>query len=163
MAALRPRPIDASRPPWAVLQRLGQRIHAAWPAVKITIRGARGFGSGKLRRGCVSPGLGSGLGLARNPVVERAAWDGLERARRHLRRTGPPQRLFGSCADAAARWDRPRRGLVKAEPTTPKSNPRIVVANVPGDPPELDEAGYGQRGEMENRLKEPQGGCGPTG
>ena len=53
-------------------------------------------------------------------------------------------------------WDRPRKVIVKAEHTAKGANPRFVVTNVPGDPQELYEDVYCQRGEMENRIKEQQ-------
>ncbi len=46
--------------------------------------------------------------------------------------------------------------IVKAEHTAQGANPRFVVVNVPGDPQELYEEVYCQRGEMENRIKEQQ-------
>jgi hypothetical protein len=53
------------------------------------------------------------LGLARNPALQRAATDWTDRAERQFGRTGEAQRLFGSFAYAAGRWDRPRRVIVK--------------------------------------------------
>jgi hypothetical protein len=96
------------------------------------------------------------LGLAKNPALQRQARDRIERAERQWRRTGQPQRLFGSSAYAAGTWDRPRRVIVKAEHTARGPNPRFVAANVPGDPRELYEDVYCQRGEAENRIKEQQ-------
>ena len=46
--------------------------------------------------------------------------------------------------------------IVKAEHTAKGANPRFVVTNVPGDPQELYEDVYCQRGDMENRIKEQQ-------
>ena len=46
--------------------------------------------------------------------------------------------------------------IVKAEHTAQGPNPRFIVVNVPGDPQELYEDVYCQRGEMENRIKEQQ-------
>ena len=46
--------------------------------------------------------------------------------------------------------------IVKGEHTAQGPNPRFVVVNVPGDPRELYEEVYCQRGEMENRIKEQQ-------
>ena len=46
--------------------------------------------------------------------------------------------------------------IVKAEHTAQGANPRFVVTNVPGDPQELYDEVYCQRGEMENRIKEQQ-------
>ena len=46
--------------------------------------------------------------------------------------------------------------IVKAEHTAQGPNPRFVVTDVTGDPQELYDAVYCQRGEMENRIKEQQ-------
>jgi Transposase DDE domain group 1 len=156
VAYLRPSNIDASKHARAVLKLLVRRLRAAWPEVKITIRADSGFCRWRLMRWCDSQGIGYILGLAKNPVLERAARDEIERAERQFRRTGQPQRVFGSFSYAAKSWDRRRRVIVKAEHTAQGKNPRFVVANVPGDPQELYEDVYCQRGEAENRIKEQQ-------
>jgi hypothetical protein len=158
VAYLRPSDIDASWHARAVLKLLVRRLRAAWPEVRITIRGDSGFCRWRLMRWCDSNGVGYVLGLARNPALERAAGFWIEAAARLYRLTGQPQRIFGSFAYAAATWDRPRRVIVKAEHNARGANPRFVVANVPGDPRELYEDVYCQRGEMENRIKEQQSG-----
>jgi len=135
---------------------LVRRLRAAWPNVKITIRADSGFCRWRLMRWCDSHGIGYILGLAKNAVLERLARDATERAERQFRRTGPPRRVFGSFSSAAGSWDRRRRVIVKAEHTAQGANPRFVVANVPGDPQELYEDVYCQRGEAENRIKEQQ-------
>jgi hypothetical protein len=155
-AYLRPSDIDASKHARAVLKLLVRRLRAAWPEVKITIRADSGFCRWRLMRWCDSHGIGYVLGLAKNAVLQRAALDEIERAQRQFRTTGQPQRIFGSFAYAAASWDRRRRVIVKAEHTAQGANPRFVVANVPGDPQELYEDVYCQRGEAENRIKEQQ-------
>jgi hypothetical protein len=73
---------------------------------------------------------------------------------RQFRRTAQPRRAFGSFSYAAGTWDRRRRVIIKAEHTARGPNPRFVVANVAGDPQELYEDVYCQRGEMENRIEE---------
>jgi Transposase DDE domain group 1 len=156
VAYLRPSNIDACTHTRAVLNLLVQRLRMAWPRVKLTIRADSGFCRWRLMRWCDSHGIGYVLGLAKNPVLERAARDEIERAERQFRLTGLPQRVFGSFAYAAKSWDRRRRVIVKAERTTEGKNPRFVVANVPGDPQELYEDVYCQRGEAENRIKEQQ-------
>jgi hypothetical protein len=155
-AYLRPSNIDAAKHSRAVLKLLVQKLRAAWPAVKITIRGDSGFCRWRLMRWCDSHGIGYVLGLAKNTVLERAARDEIDHAERQFRRTGQPQRIFGSFSYAAGSWDRRRRVIVKAEHTAQGANPRFVVVNVPGDPQELYEDVYCQRGEMENRIKEQQ-------
>lgn len=155
-AYLRPSNIDASKHSRAILKLLVRRLRAAWPGVKITIRADSGFCRWRLMRWCDRNGIGYVLGLAKNTALERAARDEVERAAWQFRRTGHPQRVFGSFAYAAGSWDRRRRVIVKAEHTARGPNPRFVVTNVPGDPQELYEEVYCQRGEAENRIKEQQ-------
>ncbi len=156
VAYLRPANIDAAKHARAVLKLLVRRLRAAWPEVRITIRADSGFCRWRLMRWCDSHGIGYVLGLAKNAALLRAARDEIERAERQFGRTGQPQRIFGSFSYAAGTWDRPRRVIVKAEHTERGPNPRFVVANVPGDPQELYEDVYCQRGEAENRIKEQQ-------
>jgi hypothetical protein len=155
-AYLRPSNIDAAKHARAVLKLLVDKLRAAWPEVKITIRADSGFCRWRLMRWCDSHDIGYVLGLAQNPALHRAARDEIARAQRQFQQTGQPQRLFGSFSYAASTWDRTRRVIVKAEHTAQGANPRFVVANVPGDPQELYEDVYCQRGEMENRIKEQQ-------
>jgi hypothetical protein len=135
---------------------LVRRLRQAWPDVKITIRADSGFCRWRLMRWCDSHGIGYVLGLARNTVLERLAADEIARAQRQFAKTGQPQRIFGSFSYAASTWDRSRRVIVKAEHNAQGPNPRFIVANVPGDPRELYEQVYCQRGDMENRIKEQQ-------
>jgi Transposase DDE domain group 1 len=155
-AYLRPSDIDAAKHTRAVLKLLVRRLRAVWPEVKITIRGDSGFCRWRLMRWCDSNGIGYVLGLAKNPVLQREARDWIERAERQFVSTGQPQRIFGSLSYAAKSWDRTRRVIAKAEHNAQGANPRFVVTNVPGDPQELYEDVYCQRGEMENRIKEQQ-------
>jgi Transposase DDE domain group 1 len=153
-ADLRPGKIDACKHARALLKLLVRRLRQAWPGVKITIRADSGFCRGRLMRWCDSHGVGYVPGLARNVVLERQAADAIAEAARRFRRTGQPRRVFASFAYAAATWDRPRRIIVKAEHNAQGSNPRSLVVDVPGDPRELYEDVYCQRGDMENRIKE---------
>jgi len=152
-AYLRPSDIDAAEHSRAVLKLLVGRLRAAWPAVKITVRGDGGFCRWRLMRWCDPHGIGDVLGLARNRAPERAAVDWTTRAHRQFEGTGRPQRHVGSFAYAAGSWDRPPRVVVKAEHTARGPNPRFVVTNVPGDPQAPYDEVYCQRGEMENRIK----------
>ena len=156
VAYLRPSNIDGAKHARAVLKLLVDKLRAAWPGVKVTFRGDSGFCRWRLMRWCDSHGIGYVLGLAKNPALERAARDEVARAERQFRQTGQPQRVFGSFSYAASSWDRSRRVTVKAEHTAQGANPRFIVTNVPGDPQELYEDVYCQRGEMENRIKQQQ-------
>jgi hypothetical protein len=155
-AYLRPSKIDAAKHSRALLKLLVQRLRQAWPNVKITIRADSGFCRWRLMRWCDSNGIGYVLGLARNKVLERLATDWIEWAERDFKKTGQPQRFFGTFAYEAGSWDRLRRVIVKAERTPQGPNPRFIVVNVPGNPQELYEDFYCQRGDMENRIKEQQ-------
>jgi hypothetical protein len=155
-AYLRPSKIDASKHSRALLKLLVRRLRQAWPDLKITIRADSGFCRWRLMRWCDSNGVGYVLGLARNQVLGRLAADWVERAERQFQKTGQPQRIFGSFTYKAGSWDRPRRVIVKAERTAQGPNPRFITVNVPGDPQELYEDVYCQRGDMENRIKEQQ-------
>lgn len=155
-AYLRPSKIDAAKHARALLRLLVRRLRSAWPGVKITLRADSGFCRWRLMRWCDSHGVGYVLGLARNVVLERQAADAIAEAARRFGRTGQPQRIFASFAYAAGTWDRPRRVIVKAEHNAQGPNPRFLVVNVPGDPRELYEDVYCQRGDMENRIKEQQ-------
>jgi hypothetical protein len=157
VAYLRPSDCDASLHVRAILRLLVARLRAAWPAVKITIRGDSGFCRWKLMHWCDRNDIRYFLGLKRNPVLERKA-EVLSRMVEDYNRTdGRSYRTYEWCHYRAGTWDRQRRVIIKAEclgGITPKSNPRFVVTNVPGDAQELYEQVYCGRGEMENRIKE---------
>ncbi|MBV8270238.1 MAG: transposase, partial [Planctomycetaceae bacterium] len=70
VAELRPSNLDASRHARAILNLLVRRRRAAWPEVKITIRAESGSCRRRLMRWCDRNGIGSVLGLARDPVLE---------------------------------------------------------------------------------------------
>ncbi|HEX3447887.1 MAG TPA: IS1380 family transposase, partial [Isosphaeraceae bacterium] len=155
-AYLRPSKIDSSKHTRALLKLLVRRLRQVWSDVKITIRADSGFCRWRLMRWCDSNGIGYVLGLARNKVLERLGADWIEWAQRDFKKSGQPQRVFGTFGYGAKSWDRPRRVIVKAERTAQGPNPRFIVVNVPGDPQELYEDVYCQRGDMENRIKEQQ-------
>jgi hypothetical protein len=155
-AYLRPSNIDGAKHSRAVLKLLVQKLRAAWPTVRITIRGDSGFCRWRLMRWCDRQGIGYIFGLAKNPTLQRHAADAIGTAVRQFARTGEKQRVFASFAYAAGTWDRARKVIVKAEHTAKGPNPRFVVTNVPGEAQFLYEDVYCQRGEMENRIKEQQ-------
>jgi hypothetical protein len=139
-----------------VLKLLVRKLRAVWPNVKITVRADSGFCRWRFMRWCDSHGIGYILGLAKNSVLQQNGTDEIATAARLFARTGETQRIFGSFSYAAAKWDRKRKVIIKAEHTAKGANPRFVVTNVPGEAQELYEDVYCQRGEMENRIKEQQ-------
>ena len=66
-------------------------------------------------RVCERSEVGYVVGFARNPVTERKIADLLERARLQFIQTGQKARLCEDVYYAAARWEAPRRLVMKAE------------------------------------------------
>ena len=153
---LRPANIDAACHAWAVLKLLVTRLRAAWPKVKIMVRGDSGFCRWRMLRWCEAQAVGYIVGLAKNSRVLGLAKSFLEQAQRDFQSQQRKQRLFGEVKYAADTWDKERRVLVKAEHTDKGSNPRFVVTNLEGEARKLYDALYCARGEMENRIKEQQ-------
>jgi hypothetical protein len=157
VAYLRPSQCDAALHVRAILRLLIARLRAKWPEVRITIRADSGFCRWKLMRWCDRNNVRYILGLKRNAVLERLAEPLSRMVEDYNRADGRSDRTYEWCHYQAGTWDRERRVIIKAEclgGTTPKSNPRFVVTNLPGDAQELYEQVYCARGEMENRIKE---------
>ncbi len=153
---LRPSKIDGAKHSRAILKLLVERIRRDWPATEIVFRGDSGFCRWKLLRWCDRHGVKYIVGLAKNARLKALARREITTARWRYRRTDEKQRLFGEFDYAAGSWDVERRVIAKAEHGEQGSNPRFIVTNLDGDPQELYDDVYCQRGEMENRIKEQQ-------
>jgi hypothetical protein len=158
VAYLRPAKIDGAHHSRAILKLLVQRFRQVWPKVRIVFRGDSGFCRWKLLRWCDRHQVHYIVGLARNSILESKARPWMDTAKVQYEQTRQKQRIFGEFAYGAATWDHPRRVIVKAEHLDKGANPRFVVTNLPGDPRQLYEDLYCQRGQMENRIKEQQAG-----
>ena len=162
VAYLRPSNIDAAEHSRAILKLLVQRLRAAWPGVKITIRGDSGFCRWRLMRWCDSAGIGYVLGLARRNTGSRSGpGPGLDRAGgaavRPHRPAAAALRLVRLRGRQLGPAHRRVEVIAKADGTAQGARTRgSSVVNVPGDPRELYEDVYCQRGDMENRIKEQQ-------
>jgi len=141
---------------WAILKLLVERFRQAWPSVKIVFRADSGFCRWRLMRWCDRHGVDYLIGLARNKVLERRTQGWTDQAQQQYQQTGDKQRIFAELSYAAGTWDRERRVLAKAEYGDQGDNPRFLVTSLSGDPRELYEKVYCQRGEAENRIKEQQ-------
>ena len=153
---LRPSKIDAAKHSRAILKLLVTRFRQVWPEVKIVFRGDSGFCRWRLMRWCDRRQVGYILGLAKNSVLTDKALLWIDQAQRQFQQTGQKQRVFAELTYAAGTWDCPRRVIVKAEHLSQGPNTRFVVTNLSGDPQELYDDLYCQRGDMENRIKEQQ-------
>jgi len=157
-AYLRPSNIDPSKHSRAILKLLVDKLRAAWPEVRIIIRGDSGFCRWRLMRFCDRRGIGYVLGLARNPRLEKAAQPLMQAVEEKYVQTGAKQRQFHWISYAAESWDRPRPVVVKTERLLEGPNIRFVVT-APGcelEAEDLYDRVYCARGEMENRIKEQQ-------
>jgi hypothetical protein len=137
------------------------QIRAAWPEVKIVLRGDSGFCRNELMSWCENNGVdfvfgwrairgcarSSGSRCMKRPAVEpdRQTGAGLYRVPIQTKKT------------KKGGWDRERRVVAKAEHIDGKENPRFVVTSLTSErwaAQALYEELYCARGDMENRIKE---------
>jgi len=136
-----------------LLLRLVPRLQAAFPKVKIQLRGDAGFALPLLYEFCEFFGIQYTLGIAANSVFRRRAEPRQKRLQRRYRRTQLPQRSFSSFRHRARSWSHQRRICYKAEHTAVGTNLRFVITNCPGRASQVF-AFYNDRGECENRIEE---------
>jgi hypothetical protein len=159
-AKLRRSNIDASAGSVEEIERIVGQIRAAWPRVRIVLRGDSAFARDRLMAWCEDNRVDYVFGLARNERLEKRIAQALDEARRISQATGNPARVFRdflwSTRDS---WSRRRRVIGKAEWTCGETNPRFVVTSLKPDhwpARALYEELYCARGDMENRIKECQ-------
>jgi hypothetical protein len=144
------------------IQRIVKQIRAAWPEVKIILRGDCGFCRNELMSWCEGHGVDYVLGLARNQRLRRIIGGEMWEAAEQWKTTGQPARVFSEFGYRAKKtkkggWDRERRVVAKAEHLEGKENPRFIVTSLSNEPwvaQALYEELYCARGDMENRIKE---------
>jgi hypothetical protein len=161
-ARLRQSNSDAYAGSLVELQRIIAQIRAAWPDVKITLRGDSGFCRNELMSWCEANGVAYILGLARNQRLRRMIGGEMWEARQQWEKTGKPARVFREFEYQTKKtkkggWDRARRVVAKAEHIDGKENPRFVVTSFSAEQwaaQALYEDLYCARGDMENRIKE---------
>jgi hypothetical protein len=144
------------------IQRMVAQIRAAWPAVKIILRGDSGFCRNALMSWCEDNGVDFVLGLARNQRLRKIIGAEMHAATEQWKQTGKPSRVFSEFSYQTKKtkkggWNRERRVAAKAEHIDGKENPRFVVTSLRSEEwaaPALYEKLYCARGDMENRIKE---------
>lgn len=144
------------------IRRIIAQIRAAWPEVKIILRGDSGFCRNELMSWCESNGVDYVFGLARNQKLRRIIGAQMHEATALWEQTGRPARVFSEFSYQTKKtkkggWDRGRRVVAKAEHIDGKENPRFVVTSLTSEawPAQaLYEELYCARGDMENRIKE---------
>jgi hypothetical protein len=144
------------------IQRIVVQIRAAWPEVKIILRGDSGFCRNELMSWCEINRVDFVFGMARNQRLRKIIGARMYEATQRWRETGKPARVFSEFEYQTKKtkkggWDHARRVAAKAEHIDGKENPRFVVTSLPSaDWPAqvLYEELYCARGDMENRIKE---------
>ena len=155
LLAARLRPGNASSQARIVplLLRIVPRLQAAFPGVKIRLRGDAGFALPLLYDFCEFFGVEYALGIPANAVFQRRAQPAQKQLARRYRRTRLPQRCFSSFRHRARSWPRQRRIGFKVEHTAVGTNLRFLITSCPGRTTEVF-AFYNDRGECENRIEE---------
>ena len=159
-ARLRPSNIDASAGSVDELQWIVAAIRAAWPKVKIVIRGDSGFCRDSIMDWCERENVGFILGLAKNTRLTGLLASEMQQAKELFEKTGAAARIYKDFEyQTLDSWARARRTVGKAEHLSGGPNPRFVVTSLSReefDAATLYEKVYCARGDMENRIKEQQ-------
>jgi Transposase DDE domain group 1 len=161
-ARLRQSNSDAAAGSLTEIQRIVAQVRAAWPQVKIVLRGDSGFCRNELMSWCEAKKVDYVFGLARNQRLRRIIGPQMWEATQQWGQTGKPARVFTEFAYKTKKrknggWERERRVVSKAEHIDGKENPRFVVTSLKTEDwaaQALYEELYCARGEMENRIKE---------
>jgi hypothetical protein len=161
-ARLRQSNSDAAAGSLVEIKRIVEQIRAAWPEVKIVLRGDAGFCRNELMSWCETNRVDYVFGLARNQRLRRIIGPQMWEATEQWGQTGKPARVFTEFSYQTRKrknggWDRERRVVAKAEHIDGKENPRFVVTSLGAEQwtaHTLYEELYCARGEMENRIKE---------
>jgi hypothetical protein len=144
------------------IQRIVEQIRAAWPEVKIILRGDSGFCRNELMSWCENHRVDFLFGMARNQRLRKIIGAEMHAATQQWNQTGKPARVFSEFSYRTKKtkkggWDRERRVVAKAEHIDGKENPRFVVTSLTSEEwaaRALYEELYCGRGDMENRIKE---------
>ena len=159
-AVLRPSDVDASAGTVEQLQRIVPKLRAAWPNVRIVVRGDSGFCRESIMRWCEDNKVDYLFGLAQNKRLLRALGKELHEAQEQFEQTGEASRVFRDFTyRTKTSWSKERRVVGKAEHLAKGANPRFVVTSLSinrAAAAPLYEERYCARGEMENRIKEQQ-------
>jgi hypothetical protein len=133
-AWLRPGTAHASLGADEVLDRIVTALRAAWPGVRIRVRGDNGLAVPGLYDYCEAHGLPYALGYATNAVLQRATAAALADLELYYHFYGarePHVQRFEDLRDYQAdSWPYPRRVVAKIEITPQGSQRRFVVTNL---------------------------------
>lgn len=158
---LRPGNADAAAYALAILKRLVPRLRQACPKAQFLFRADGGFARPEIYNWCEDKAnrVAYEINLPQNSALRRLAAPHLQAVHAIHAETGQWHRRFAETTYRAKDWPQPRRVVIKAEVTVndkgePRDNPRFVVTNLSVGQAQAIYKHYGERGEMENRLKE---------
>ena len=143
------------------LARIVTQLRAAWPEVRIILRGDSGFCRDEIMSFCEGDSqLDYVLGLAKNSRLIEEIGPELGQAQQSYESTQHSARVFKDFRYRTRKsWSCERRVVGKAEYLAKGENPRFIVTSIASeeqDARELYEDFYCARGDMENRIKEQQ-------
>jgi hypothetical protein len=159
-AVLRPGNASDKHATIPILQRLIDRLRAAFPKARLRVRLDAGFASPTILDFLDAQSrLDYAVGMPKNDVLLRLTRSQMAQARRLSKTSGVTEHMYGECRYAARSWPQARRVVVKAEVVRhpgrmPKNNPRFVVTNLKQSPRWIYRHIYSDRGDSENRIKE---------
>ena len=153
--------IDASAGAVEELERIIPQIRAAWPNVRILVRGDSGFCREEIMAWCEGHAVDYLFGLAKNSrlceILEPALADAQAQLPAH--RGGRP-RLRGLRLPDAEQLEpvaaRGRQGRAPGQGSQPAFRGDVAVCRAVREARPLYEEDYCARGDMENRIKEQQ-------
>jgi DDE family transposase len=143
------------------LERIVNKLRAAWPRVRIIVRGDSGFCRDEIMRYCEqNEQVDYVLGLAKNNRLNKEIEAEMAQAKQLQKETGQPARVFKDFRYRTRKsWSCERRVVGKAEYLAKGENPRFIVTSMASEEKDartLYEDFYCARGDMENRIKEQQ-------
>ena len=161
-ARLREANHDAAFGSLAEIQRIVEQIRAAWPEVKIILRGDSGFCRNELMSWCESNRVDFVFGLARNQRLRRIIGQPMWQAPQQWKQTGKPARVFTEFSYQTKKTKERRLGPRAARGSQSRTHRRQREPALCGDLADreqwaaqaLYEDLYCARGDMENRIKE---------
>jgi Transposase DDE domain group 1 len=149
---LRPGAVHASCGAVAALAEVVAALRAAWPGVRIVLRGDSGLAVPDVYAFCEAEDLSYALGYGSNPVLERATAQALADVELYYafygRREPHVQRFEELPGYQAGTWPHPRRVVAKIEHTPQGSQRRFVVTNLPDRAEVVYRDFYVQRGAV---------------
>lgn len=144
---------------WGVVEVLAELVpvlRAAWPDVKILIRGDAGYAIPALYEFCEEHRLDYVIGYPTNDVLKAHTQVTMNYAQARAELDDEPCQLFQDLPSyQAGSWDRPRRVIAKCEVTAQGGpNRRFVITTLQGRPEHVYRGVYTQRGNVPERAIE---------